>query len=75
MVIISQHRFKCIGCNHCVEMAPDRWQMSQKDGKSVLLDAKEKKGVFTIRVADHELEANKKAAMGCPVNIIKVKKG
>jgi ferredoxin len=56
-------------------MAPDRWQMSQKDGKSVLLDAKEKKGVFTIRVADHELEANKKAAMGCPVNIIKVKKG
>ena len=56
-------------------MAPDRWQMSKKDGKSVLIDGKEKKGVFTTRVADHEWKANNWAAKGCPVNIIKVKKG
>lgn len=43
MVIITLQRAKCIGCNYCVELAPGQFQMSKKDGKAVLLHAKEKK--------------------------------
>lgn len=73
MVIITQQRIKCIGCNYCVEAAPERWRMSKKDGRCTLIGAKDKKGFHTVRVADHELEENEKAAKLCPVNIIKVK--
>ena len=44
MVVITLQRNKCIGCNYCVELAPNLFQMSKKDGKSVLLNTKEKKG-------------------------------
>ena len=44
MIIITQQRHKCIGCNYCVELAPDRWIMSDKDGKSVLVEGKGKGG-------------------------------
>ena len=44
MVIITLQRNKCIGCNYCAEMAPSHFKMFKKDGKSVLLYAKEKKG-------------------------------
>lgn len=46
MVVVTLQREKCIGCNYCVEMAPEQFQMSKKDGKSVLLRSTEKK-VFT----------------------------
>lgn len=49
MVIVTLQRDKCIGCNYCVEMAPAQFQMSKKDGKSVLLHSTEKKGFFTIK--------------------------
>ena len=74
MVIITHHRDKCIGCNYCVEEAPERWAMSQKDGKCILIDSRESKGFFTVRVHDDELEKNLKAAESCPVNIIYIKK-
>ena len=73
-VIISHQREKCIGCNYCVELAPERWRMSKKDGKANLLESKNKKGFYTARVLDHEFEDNVKAAKACPVNIIQVKK-
>ncbi len=73
MVIISYKRKKCIGCNYCVELANDFWRMSKKDGKSVLLGAVEKKGMFTKRLEDEALEPNEAAAKACPVNIIQVK--
>ena len=72
MIVVTQVREKCIGCNYCVEYAPERWRMSKKDGKSILIGAKEKKGFYNVRVGEEELEANKKAAEACPVNIIKV---
>ena len=72
MVIITQHRNRCIGCNYCVELAYAQWRMSKKDGKSTLLGAVEKKGFFTLKVDDEFLEENKKAEDACPVNIIKV---
>ena len=74
MVIITQQRIKCIGCNYCVEAAPERWRMSKKDGRCTLIGSKDKKGFHTARVGDDEFENNVKAAAACPVNIIKVKK-
>lgn len=74
MVIITQQREKCIGCNYCVEEAPERWVMSQKDGKSILVDSIPNKGFYTVRVHDEEYDANLNAAKSCPVNIIHIKR-
>jgi len=73
MVIITLQRKKCIGCNYCVELAPKQFQMSKKDGKSVLLHSKDKKGFFTIKSDDSIFENALKAKEACPVNIISVK--
>lgn len=74
MIRIFHHRGKCIGCNACVEAAPWRWRISKKDGKSVLIGGKEKKGIFHLQTGEDELEENKLAAANCPVNIIKIQK-
>ncbi|TXG37097.1 ferredoxin [Seonamhaeicola maritimus] len=74
MVVVTLQRNKCIGCNYCVELAPYHFQMSKKDGKSVLLHAIEKKGFFTIKYPDNFIfEDCDKAAKACPVKIISVK--
>jgi len=74
MVIITLQRHKCIGCNYCVEMAPNQFQMSKKDGKTVLLHAIEKKGFFTLKSNDFSiLEVCENASKACPVKIISVK--
>ncbi|WP_370408699.1 ferredoxin [Tenacibaculum dicentrarchi] len=74
MVIITLQRKKCIGCNYCVEVAPAQFQMSKKDGKSVLLHSLEKKGFFTIKNPDDSIfEASLEAKKACPVKIIEVK--
>jgi len=56
-----------------VEFAPERWRMSKKDGKVILIGADEKKGVYTTRVHDEEYDNNAKAAHACPMNIIQIK--
>ncbi|HFC00805.1 MAG TPA: ferredoxin [Phaeodactylibacter sp.] len=66
------HRAKCIGCNACVEAAPERWRISRKDGKSNLIGAKEKKGIYQVVVSIDEQEENIKASSNCPVRIIKL---
>ncbi len=74
MIVITLQRKKCIGCNYCVELAPAQFQMSKKDGKSVLLHAKDKKGFFTLKSQDHSIfDSCEKAAEACPVKIISVK--
>ena len=71
MVIITLQRDKCIGCNYCVEMAPAQFQMSKKDGKSVLLKSTNSKGFFTLKSPDHTIiEQCELAEKACPVNII-----
>ncbi|MFA6456169.1 MAG: ferredoxin [Bacteroidota bacterium] len=72
MIRITHFRSKCIGCNACVEVAPNRWRISKKDGKSILLQGTEKKGVVSAIVGDDEYRANTIAARMCPTNIIKV---
>lgn len=74
MVVITLQRNKCIGCNYCVELAPNQFQMSKKDGKSVLLHSKDKKGFFTLKSSEeHIFEDCDKASKACPVKIISVK--
>jgi ferredoxin len=74
MIRIIHHRSKCIGCNYCVEAAHTRWFMNDSDGKSNLIGAKEKKGIFIVITGDDEYEENLEAAEICPVKIIKVEK-
>ena len=71
MISITYFRSKCIGCNGCVEADPNRWRVSKKDGKSNLIDGKEKKGVFSATVGYDEEEAVKAASKNCPSKIIK----
>lgn len=74
MVIVTLQREKCIGCNYCVEMAPTWFQMSKKDGKSVLLKSTNTKGFHTLKSSDHTIvEACELAVKACPVHIISVK--
>lgn len=74
MVIVTLQRNKCIGCNYCVELAAGQFQMSKKDGKSVLLKSVDKKGFHTYKNPNPEiLQDCENAAKACPVNIIDVK--
>lgn len=74
MVVVTLQRKKCIGCNYCVELAPNQFQMSKKDGKSVLLFAVDKKGFSTVKSTDYSiLQPCIEASRACPVNIITVK--
>ncbi len=74
MVVVTLQRRKCIGCNYCVELAPAQFQMSKKDGKSVLLNSVDKKGFHTLKSADRSIaEPSEAAAKACPVKIISVK--
>lgn len=74
MVVVTLQRSKCIGCNYCVELAPGKFAMSRKDGKSVLLHSVDKKGFFTLKEPNHSvLEEIENAANACPVRIISVK--
>jgi ferredoxin len=74
MIRVVQHRFKCIGCNACVEADPFRWRISRKDGKSVLIGGQEKKGWFSVLVDDDEEDKLLQAKTHCPVNIIRFEK-
>ena len=73
MITITLQRDKCIGCNYCREQAPQRFTMSKKDGKAVLIGATEKSGFHNARVHDEELDSVERAAGVCPVRIIKVR--
>ena len=73
MPTVIQRRHKCIGCNYCVEIAPEFWRMSRKDGKSVLLGAEDKRGNFVLKISDTDFDLHKKAADVCPVKIIDVR--
>ena len=72
MIRIVQLRRKCIGCFACVEVSPDRWRMSRRDGKSVLIGGVPKRDHFIATVSDAEKESALRAKANCPVNIIQV---
>lgn len=72
MFRITYFRNKCIGCNACVEAAPDRWRVSRKDGRCTLIDGKEKRGIYSTVVAMDEYDRNVMASKNCPVKIIRL---
>tara|TARA_Y100000310_G_scaffold329461_1_gene399366 strand:- start:661 stop:897 length:237 start_codon:yes stop_codon:yes gene_type:complete len=72
MVKVAHYRKNCIGCNSCVELDPDHWEMNEEDGKSDLKESKVKKGVYVVEITEFERENSEKAAESCPVNVIKV---
>lgn len=74
MFRIVHHRGKCIGCFACVEAAPNRWRINRKDGRAVLIEGKEKKGIYIAKVTEDELQENEEASINCPANIIKIEK-
>lgn len=74
MIVVTLQRSKCIGCNYCVEVAAACFQMSKKDGKSVLLKSQDNKGFHTLKTMGyHFLDALMQSEKVCPVHIIKVK--
>lgn len=72
MIRIIFQRGKCIGCNACVEAAPERWRVSKKDGRCSLIGGKEKKGMYQVLAGIDEYSQNLIAAANCPVRIIQV---
>jgi len=72
MAKIVHYRNKCIGCGVCVELQPELWRMSKKDGKASLLQAQAKKAVFVRTINDAIHERTQEVALQCPVKIIKV---
>jgi ferredoxin len=73
-VRILQYRGRCIGCNACVEENKNRWMMSRKDGKGLLIGGTETKGISRIEVPEDEYDSALGAAAKCTVNIIKVER-
>lgn len=69
---IIHDRKKCIGCNSCINIAPQTWIMDENDGKARLVGSQEKGLVFVGEITDCDLAANKKAAAACPMKTIKV---
>ena len=72
MIRIIHHRNKCIGCNYCIEAAPNTWAMNEQDGKATLKEAKRKKDFYILVTGDDELRDNIEAQNLCPVKIIRV---
>jgi ferredoxin len=72
MVQITYQRSKCIGCNSCVEAAPERWRVSKKDGRCNLIEGIAKKGIYRALISLDEYAQNLQAAANCPVKIIQL---
>ena len=74
MIRITHHRGKCIGCNYCVEVAPNTRSIDETDGKAILKGAKQKKEFFHLTTGNDEYNDNIEAKNLCPVKIIKVER-
>ena len=72
MVRIVYLKHRCIGCNACVEAAPDRWRVSRKDGRCNLVGGEVKQGIYRTLVSMHEFDRNEEARQNCPVRAIQV---
>ncbi len=61
----------CIGAGVCAAVAPDHWVMDA-DGKANLVSSEQNNGVFRKDISESELETNRQAADGCPVQVIRL---
>ncbi len=74
MIQIAFQRNKCIGCYACVEVAPEHWAMSRRDGKSYLRKSLKRGDFFIKNFPEPEFEKLDRAARNCPARIIRLKK-
>jgi ferredoxin len=72
MMKIQHFRQDCIGCNACVQYAPQTWAMNEADGKVDLIEGVTKGDIVTADLLASDLDANRKASACCPVRIIKI---
>lgn len=72
MAKIQFFREKCIGCGACVQNAPQYWEISSQDGKSILKGGRAEKGIFIIPIMKEEISEQKKVVQDCPMHIIKI---
>lgn len=69
---VVHYRDNCIGCGACYELQPERWRMSNRDGKATLLQAEIKKNVHILTIDDIQIPKTKEVVTACPVNIIQL---
>lgn len=69
---LLHYRKKCIGCAVCVEIQPEFWRMSKKDGKATLIHAILKRDVHQLDIHHSQLEKALQVVEMCPVRIIKL---
>lgn len=69
---IIYYRHKCIGCGICFEMRPDLWRISRRDGRAVLVGAKDEKGLYSRSIDRSMKESMEHTAAACPGKSIKV---
>ncbi len=72
---IIHDRSSCIGCNSCVNIAPQTWLMDEAEGKAKLIGSQKKGRVYVAEIFDCDRDANEMAAQACPMNIIKITNG
>ena len=71
---IEYYRKKCIGAGTCAAVAPDQWEM-EPSGKAKMKGdfiLNEQTQMFERIIDEKDLEANLKAAEGCPKVVIHI---
>jgi ferredoxin len=64
---IIYDRKACIGCDACVSVCPENWELVERNGE---MKAKPKK----LEISEEEYSSNSEAADNCPVECIKIEK-
>lgn len=64
---IIYDRKLCIGCDACVSVCPENWELIEKNGD---MKAKPKK----LEISEEEYDSNIEAANICPVECIQIEK-
>ncbi|MFH1200369.1 MAG: ferredoxin [Candidatus Micrarchaeota archaeon] len=72
--IVKYDREGCIGAAACVAADPKDWVLSNEDAKADLASSAkdEATGMFVREIDGADFAANKLAAQGCPVKVIKI---
>lgn len=70
---IEYYKKKCIGAGVCEAVNPEHWEM-EDSGKAKLIESKlnEQTNMYEKTVDSSQLDGLKKAAEGCPKNVIHI---
>ncbi len=69
---VTHDRGGCIGCGSCEYEAPQTWELSERDGLSLLKHGKQEGRYTTVEIDEFDFEDNKRACDNCPVKVIAV---